>query len=183
MIESEIPGILVAMPSLENTYFEKSIILLCNYNSEGAFGLIMNRPSPTKVNELITPELKNKKEFNTPILLGGPVEPNSFWAIHSSEIIIQDTTKISTKLNLSSAQEILKFLSKGHKINSYQFGIGYSGWGPGQLDNEINQESWWLGPLDESILIELEYELRWDKTMETLGFDLLNTTFSQTGMV
>ena len=99
MIESEIPGILVAMPSLENTYFEKSIILLCNYNAKGAFGLVMNRPSPAKVNELIPSELKNKEVFNTPILLGGPVEPNSFWAIHSSEIEIQDTTKISNKIN------------------------------------------------------------------------------------
>ena len=68
------------------------------------------------------------------------------------------------------------------KIQSYQFGIGYSGWGPGQLDREINEESWWLGPLDESILIDIEYELRWEKTMESLGFDLLTTTFSQTGM-
>tara|TARA_Y100001970_G_C14189975_1_gene834770 strand:- start:1129 stop:1680 length:552 start_codon:yes stop_codon:yes gene_type:complete len=183
MTESEIPGILVAMPSLENTYFEKSIILLCNYNAEGAFGLVMNRPSPTKVHELVSSELKNKEVFNTPILLGGPVEPNSFWSIHSSEISIQDTTKISEKLNLSSAQEILSFLSKGHQISSYQFGIGYSGWGPGQLDREINEESWWLAPLNESVLIDIEYDLRWEKTMENLGFDLLNTTFSQTGMV
>ena len=90
---------------------------------------------------------------------------------------------ISAKLNLSSAQEILSFLSKGHQISSYQFGIGYSGWGPGQLDREINEESWWLAPLDESVIIDIEYGLRWEQTMKNLGFDLLNTTFSQTGMV
>ena len=56
-------------------------------------------------------------------------------------------------------------------------------WGAGQLDREIQDESWWLGPLDETLLLEMDYELRWDTTMKNLGFDLLNTTFSQTGMV
>mgnify|MGYP001341075007 CR=1 FL=1 len=183
MLESEIPGILVAMPKLDNTYFEKSIILLCNYNVDGAFGLIMNRPSSTKVKELLSPELSKKNAFNIPLLLGGPVEPDSFWAIHSSEISIEDTTKISSKINLSSAKNILNLISEGQNINSIQLGLGYSGWGPGQLDHEINQESWWLAPLDEKLLIEMEYEIRWEKTIENLGFDLLTTTSSQTGMV
>jgi len=182
MLESEIPGILIAMPTLDNTYFEKSIILLCNYNAEGAFGLIMNRPSSTKVEEILSPELNSNNEFNIPVLIGGPVEPDSFWAIHTSDISIEETTRISPKINLSSAKNILSSLAEGQKVKSYQFGIGYSGWGPGQLDREINEESWWLGPLDESILIDIEYELRWEKTMESLGFDLLSTTFSQTGM-
>jgi len=182
MLESEIPGILIAMPTLDNTYFEKSIILLCNYNAEGAFGLIMNRPSSTKVKEILSPELNSNNTFNVPVLIGGPVEPDSFWAIHTSDISIEETTSISKKINLSSAKNLLSTLAAGQKVQSYQFGIGYSGWGPGQLDREINEESWWLGPLDESILIDIEYELRWEKTMESLGFDLLTTTFSQTGM-
>ena len=71
-------------------------------------------------------------------------------------------------LSVTSRQETHQIEFNHIKINSYQFGIGYSGWGPGQLDREINEESWWLGPLDESILIGLEYELRWEKTMEKL---------------
>ena len=90
MLESEIPGILIAMPTLDNTYFEKSIILLCNYNAEGAFGLIMNRPSSTKVEEILSPELNSNNEFNIPVLIGGPVEPDSFWAIHTSDISIEN---------------------------------------------------------------------------------------------
>jgi len=184
MLESEIPGILVAMPSLDKTYFEKSIILLCNYNSEGAFGIIMNRPSSANVKDLLSPELNNSIDtYNVPLLIGGPVEPDAFWAIHSSEISLEETTSISKKINLSSAKLILHSISEGQKVHSYQFGIGYSGWGPGQLDREIDEESWWLGPLDESILIDMEYGLRWEKTMENLGFDLLTTTFTKTGMV
>jgi len=62
-------------------------------------------------------------------------------------------------------------------------GCGYAGWGAGQLDREIQEESWWLGPLDELLLLDLDYELRWERTMDNLGFDPLTTTFSQTGMV
>ena len=62
-------------------------------------------------------------------------------------------------------------------------GSGYAGWGAGQLDREIQDESWWLGPLDELLLLDLDYEIRWERTMDNLGFDQLTTTFSQTGMV
>ena len=183
MLNSEIPGILVAMPSLDDTYFEKSVILLCNYDDKGAFGLVMNRPSSTKVKELLSPEMIENNAFNVPLLIGGPVQPESFWVVHSSDISIEETTILSPKISLSSAQQILTLLAKGNKVNSYQFGIGYAGWGAGQLDREIQEESWWLGPLDESLVLELEYDLRWNTTMENLGFDLLNTTFSQSGLV
>jgi len=183
MLTSEIPGILVAMPTLDETFFEKSIILLCNYDKEGAFGIVMNRPSSTKVKELLSPEMIGNKAFDVPLLIGGPVQPESFWVVHSSDCSVDDTTTLSPKINLSSAQHIISLLDKGKKVNSYQFGIGYAGWGAGQLDKEIQEESWWLGPIDESLLLNLEYELRWSTTMKNLGFDLLTTTFSQTGMV
>ena len=95
MLESEIPGILIAMPTLDDTYFEKTIILLCNFNAEGAFGLIMNRPSANKVKDLLSPELNSKNTFNIPLLIGGPVEPDSFWAIHSSDISIEELAKFN----------------------------------------------------------------------------------------
>jgi putative transcriptional regulator len=68
-------------------------------------------------------------------------------------------------------------------VQTYHFGSGYSGWGAGQLDREIQEESWWLGPLDESLLLDLDYDLRWDTTMSNLGFDPLTTAFTQTGLV
>ena len=183
MLVSEVPGILVAMPTLRDTYFEKSVILLCSYDAEGAFGLVMNHPSTTQVKEILSKELQENVVFDIPLLVGGPVQPESFWAVHSADFSVEETTILSPKINLSSAHDILSPLAAGQTVESYQFGSGYAGWGGGQLDREIQEESWWLGPLDESLLLELDYELRWDKTMENLGFDLLNTTFSQTGMV
>ena len=183
MQKSEVPGILIAMPSLEGTFFEKSVILLCNYDKDGAFGLIMNNPSKTKVKEILANEIQNNSAFDVPLLVGGPVQPESFWAVHSSDFSVKETTVLSKGIHLSSAQDILNSLAEGNNVKSYHFGSGYSGWSAGQLDQEIQEESWWLGPLDESILLNLDYELRWDTTMNNLGIDPHITPFAQTGLV
>ena len=183
MKNSEVPGILIAMPTLDGTFFEKSVILLCNYDEEGAFGLVMNHPSKTKVKEVLSDEMHNNSAFDVPLLVGGPVQPESFWSVHSSDFSAKETTVLSKEIHLSSAQDILNSLAEGNEVNSYHFGSGYSGWGAEQLDREIQEESWWLGPLDESLLLNLNYELRWETTMNNLGFDPLTTAFTQTGLV
>ena len=168
MKNSEVPGILIAMPTLDGTFFEKSVILLCNYDEDGAFGLVMNHPSKTKVKEVLSDEMQNNSAFDVPLLVGGPVQPESFWAVHSSDFSVKETTVLSKEIHLSSAQDILNSLAEGNKVKSYHFGSGYSGWGAGQLDREIQEESWWLGPLDESLLLNLDYELRWETAMNNL---------------
>ncbi|MBC8258047.1 MAG: YqgE/AlgH family protein [SAR324 cluster bacterium] len=183
MQSSQVPGILVAMPTLNDTYFEKSVILLCNYDEDGAFGLVMNHPSTTLVKEILTEELQENFASDTTLLLGGPVEPESFWSVHSPDFSVEETTVLSSKIHLSSANVILASIAAGTEIKSYHLGVGYAGWGAGQLDREIQEESWWLGPLDESLLLDLDYDLRWEATMDNLGFDPLTTAFSQTGMV
>jgi len=180
---SAVPGILVAMPALNDTYFNKSVILLCKFDEEGAFGLVMNHPTTTLVKDILSEEMQEKIVADIPLLLGGPVQPESFWAVHSSDFSVKETTILSPNINLSSAQDVLYSLANGQDVRSYHFGNGYAGWGAGQLDQEIQEESWWLGPLDENLLLNLDYELRWETTMENLGFDLLTTAFSQTGMV
>ena len=180
---SEVPGILVAMPALNDTFFHKSVILLCRFDEEGAFGLVMNHPTATLVKEILSDEMKENVAADIPLLLGGPVQPESFWAVHSSDFSVEETTILSPKINLSSAQEVLYSLANGQDLRSYHFGCGYAGWGAGQLDREIQEESWWLGPLDELLLLDLDYAMRWETTMDNLGFDPLTTAFSQTGMV
>ena len=183
MKKCDVPGILIAMPNLDGTFFEKSVILLCNFDEDGAFGLVMNHPSKTKVKEVLSDEMHNNSAFDVPLLVGGPVQPESFWSVHSSDFSVKETTVLSKEIHLSSALDILNSLVEGNNVESYHFGSGYSGWGAGQLDREIKEESWWLGPLDESLLLNLDYELRWEKTMKNLGFDPLTTSFTQTGLV
>ena len=159
MLITEAPGILVSMPALKDSYFEKTVILLCSYDHEGAFGLVMNHPSNALVKDFLSEDIKENDVFNIPILVGGPVQPDSFWAVHTSDFSVEETTVISPNINLSSAQDLLVPLSKGQVVESYQFGSGYAGWSAGQLDREIQEESWWLGPLDENILFETEFAI------------------------
>ena len=69
MLNSEVPGILIAMPALKDTYFNKSVILLCRYDEEGAFGLVMNHPSLTQVKEVLSEEMQENTDFNIPLLV------------------------------------------------------------------------------------------------------------------
>ena len=114
---SEVPGILVAMPALKDTYFNKSVILLCRYDEEGAFGLVMNHPTTTLVKEILSDEMNENVAADIPLLLGGPVQPESFWAVHSSDFSVEETTILSPKINLSSAQDVLYSLANGQDLS------------------------------------------------------------------
>jgi putative transcriptional regulator len=178
---SSAPGILVAMPSLEDPYFSKTVILLCTYNHEGAFGLVMNQPSSLQVREVLTEDFQEHPAFQVPLLVGGPVQPESFWAIHTSDFKGESTSQISEELKLSSAPEVLRALIEERGPSCYHLGCGYSGWGPEQLDREIQEESWWLGPLDIPTILDIDYAARWENTLESLGFDPLMASLPSSG--
>ncbi len=181
--DSEVPGILIAMPGLKDPYFEKTVILLCNYNEEGAMGLVMNHPTDTMVQEILNENVAKDMAFDVPLLLGGPVQPETFWAVHSPDYEGDSTTHLSEGISLSSAQEVMQKLAEDNGPSIYHLGCGYSGWAPEQLDNEIQQESWWLAPLDEPLLMQLDYSQRWETSMKKLGFDPLTASFVKSGSV
>ena len=181
--DSEVPGILVALPGLKDSYFEKTVILLFNYNEEGAMGLVMNHTSGSQVREILKEDTPEESPLNIPLLLGGPVQPEMFWAVHGSDYEGESTTTISSGIRLSSAKEMIDDLATKGLPKTCHMGCGYSGWGPLQLDVEIQRESWWLGPLDEELLMEMEYGLRWETTLKNLGIDPLTAGFIPSGTV
>ena len=83
--DSEVPGILVALPGLKDSYFEKTVILLFNYNEEGAMGLVMNHTSGSQVREILKEDTPEESPLTMPLLLGGPVQPEMFWAVHGPD--------------------------------------------------------------------------------------------------
>lgn len=181
--DSEVPGILVALPGLKDSYFEKTVILLFNYNEEGAMGLVMNHTSGSQVREILKEDTPEESPLNIPLLLGGPVQPEMFWAVHGPDYEGESTTTISSGIRLSSAKEMIDDLATKGLPKTCHMGCGYSGWGPLQLDGEIQRESWWLGPLDEELLMEMEYDLRWETTLKNLGIDPLTAGFIPSGTV
>ena len=164
------PKILVAMPSLQDGYFDKSVILLCEYNEAGAMGFVINSPSSTTVDDLLEElGLGAEKEQNKQILIGGPVQPELCWVVHSGDFNGKSTTPLSGNLALSAAQEVLTSIAEGVIPIDYILGVGYSGWGPGQLDREIEEDSWWMAEIDVLSILEHSHENRWEMVMQHLG--------------
>jgi len=170
------PHILIAMPSLQDGYFDRSVILLCEYSEQGAMGFVINSPSTTTVDDLLG-ELGLTTDPPQPsrIMIGGPVQAELCWVVHSRDFSGQSTTEIGDELALSAAQEVLTSIAEGEVPGMYLLGVGYAGWGPGQLDHEIEEGAWWLAELDPCEVIALPCEQRWERVMDKLG---LNTPYA-----
>lgn len=167
------PQILVAMPSLRDGYFDKSVILLCEYSEDGAMGFVINSPSTTSVDDLLLElGLRSNPPQKKEILIGGPVQPELCWVVHSLDYQGQSTTSVGDDLALSAAQEVLTSITEGTVPEYYMLGVGYAGWAPKQLDQEIEQDAWWLAEIDIMPILRKPPETRWACVMEQLGFDL-----------
>jgi putative transcriptional regulator len=117
-------------------------------------------------------------------MIGGPVQQSEmFWAVHSSDYENEATTSISKQLRLSSAQDVIRALAEEHGPSRYLLGCGYSGWGAEQLDREIQEEIWWLSPLDAELVMDLEHDQRWEWALNSIGIDPLTASFVKAGTV
>lgn len=172
------PKILVAMPALKDGYFDKSVVLLCEYSDAGAMGFVINSPSSTTVSDLLLElGLEANGEQNKHILIGGPVQPELCWVVHTDEYKGKSTTELGNKLALSAAQEVLTSIADGIVPTDYILGVGYAGWGPGQLDQEIEDNAWWLAEIDLMEILGHSHESRWEMVMDQLGLNASTTTF------
>jgi len=117
-----------------------------------------------------------------PFLVGGPVQPEFLWSVHTADFLGESTTVVGKGVHMSSAQEILISLSEGLGPQQYHLGFGYAGWGPGQLDNELKDGAWWGAPVNANLVLDVEYSQRWDKVMSDLGIDPMAANFGTTGL-
>ncbi len=176
------PGLLVSMPNLNDPYFQKSVILLCEYTDESAFGVVINRPSHIQIQDLLAGDQKLLDVIDVPFLVGGPVQPEFLWSVHTPDFQGESTTVVDIGVHMTSAQEILISLSEGDGPERYHLGFGYAGWGPGQLDRELRDGAWWVAPIDPQLILEMDYLIRWNKVLKDLGIDPLAANFGSTGL-
>jgi len=172
------PAILVAMPSLKDSFFEKSVILLCDYSIEGALGFVINNPSSVNIKDILSGDLSIKDSLNTPLLFGGPVEQEYLWTIHSQDFKSKSTKQVTSSICLSGIYEVLGAISKNEGPEKFHMGCGYAGWGPGQLDLEIERDSWWLAKIETELVLKMDYSHRWDFVLNQIGIDPLSGYFN-----
>jgi putative transcriptional regulator len=159
--------ILVSEPYLLDPNFERSIILLCEHNQEGSFGFILNKPSNSNVGDL----LEGIKNFDLPVFIGGPVEQNTLHFIHRYQAL-EGATEICDGVFWGGDFERLLFLLETKQVlpEDLKLFLGYSGWEIGQLDEELNADSWMVSDrVDDELLFETDAGKMWQKSLKSMG--------------
>ena len=168
--ENLIGQFLIATPSLNDPHFSKTVTLICEHNESGSLGLIVNRPLDNELEDLLKelniPTLKNLD--STPILQGGPVGTERGFVIHNQGSW-KHTSRINDWINITTSKDILESISNGNGPNNCLLVLGYSGWGPGQLESEIRLNSWLSIPFSDEILFDTPFQNRWEKSIGSLG--------------
>ncbi|MEQ8194995.1 MAG: YqgE/AlgH family protein [Rhodospirillales bacterium] len=175
--ETSLSGqLLVAMPGMPDPRFSKTVIYMCAHNSEGAMGLVVNRP----IESLSFPDLLEQLGIGTDqmnqqirVLFGGPVESGRGFVLHSSDYRQEATMPVDEKVALTATVDILKAIAGGVGPNQSLLALGYAGWGPGQLDGEIKANGWLNVDADDSLVFDDGLDTKWERALKKIGIDPL----------
>ncbi|MBI3900388.1 MAG: YqgE/AlgH family protein [Gammaproteobacteria bacterium] len=166
---------LIAMPTLADANFSRTVTFLCEHSSEGAMGIVINRPTDLKLRDILEQlEITAVDEAvaSQPVYLGGPVQNNRGFVIHEPIGNWESTLPVTETIGISTSRDILAAIASQKGPNRYLIALGYAGWGAGQLERELVENSWLSGPASREILFELPLERRWNAAAELLGVNL-----------
>ncbi|TKB49333.1 YqgE/AlgH family protein [Ferrimonas sediminicola] len=169
--------LLIAMPSLQDKVFKRSVTYLCEHDEEGAMGLIINHPIGLELDELLRKMELQAEDFVLPsnlanqVLLGGPVTPDRGFVLHSGECYYANSRRINDRLTVTCSKDVLDSLGQGKAPDHYLVALGYAGWEAGQLEQEILEGSWLTIPATPELLFEIPHKERWAAATRKLGID------------
>jgi putative transcriptional regulator len=162
------PGkILISEPFLFDYYFKRSVVLLAEHNTEGSFGVIINKPMALNFNEVV----KDFPLFEAPVFLGGPVKTDSLFYLHTLGETIDESIPVLEGLYWGGDLERVKEMILLGQLNesNFRFFIGYSGWMPKQLENELKRDSWLVSELTTDQVMNTKTESLWQDALMELG--------------
>jgi putative transcriptional regulator len=159
-------NIIIAEPFLGDKNFERSVVLLCEYNKLGAFGLVLNQLTNLKLDDVM-----ENVYSELPLYLGGPVEQNTLHFIHRLGNKIEGAVDIGNGIFWSGDFKLVKDLINAGKISEedIRLFIGYSGWSGGQLEKELKQNSWIVSDIDASLIFETPSKNFWREVLKRMG--------------
>lgn len=176
---------LVSMPQLEDQNFARTVNLICQHDENGALGVVINRLSPHTLVDVFSQleiTVLDHDAAAAPVFEGGPVHKEFGLVVHSNESSREweSTLQISDQLSLTSSRDILVDIARGEGPEHAIMSLGYAGWGPGQLEQEIMQNSWFSTPVELDILFDASIEQKWLLAAQLIGMDYSKLT-SQVG--
>jgi putative transcriptional regulator len=166
--------LLVAMPTMGDPRFERSVVYVCAHSDEGAMGLVVNKALGSLSFSDLLSQLgvdAGSEEDEIRVHFGGPVETGRGFVLHSDEYAKDATMPVQSGIAMTATVDVLKDLSEGRGPRRSLLALGYAGWGPGQLDSEIQANGWLIVDSDEALLFDHALEDKWTRAIGKLGFD------------
>ena len=167
--------LLIAMPGMTDPRFQRTVIYMCAHNEDGAMGLVVNRLFGSVTFEDLLEQLEIEIQepiANMPVHYGGPVESGRGFVLHSTDYVRDGTLVVDDEVALTATIDILRAISENRGPRRNILLLGYAGWGPGQLDAEIQANGWLNVPCDESLLFDPELDTKWERSIAKLGVSL-----------
>lgn len=173
---SDLTGkLLVAMPGMGDPRFETSVVFLCAYSDEGAMGLIVNKTVPDIVLDDVLDQLEIGRGAGSAgihVHFGGPVEGGRGFVLHSGDYEGSGgTLSVDDDFGMTATKDILVDIANGDGPHKALTALGYAGWGPGQLEGELQENAWLMVEADAAIVFDGDNDSKWSRALRKLGID------------
>lgn len=168
--------LLIAMPSLDESYFGRTIIYLCEHDDDGAMGLVINKPTELSIAKVLA-ELNlvdedDDKLNEQHVMSGGPVQTDRGFILHNDDKQWSSSLKLDDKITVTTSKDILAKLNTEQGPQKFIMTLGYAGWSPGQLEQELADNTWLTLEADPELLFNTPIDKCWDKALEKLGVSI-----------
>ena len=168
--------LLIAMPALRDPNFSRGVAFLCQHGEDGAMGLMINRLSEYRLGDVLA-QMNLQSELpdviDAPVLIGGPVQPERGFVLHSPPGDWESSFRISDQISVTTSRDILIAMAAGNGPRHAVVALGYSGWSPGQLEQELCDNHWLTAPAAERVLFETPLEDRWEAAAALVGVNMV----------
>ena len=164
-----IGSVLISEPFLKDYNFRRSVVIVCDHNKEGSVGFILNRLNDLTINDVIPGMIK----YNFPLFFGGPMESNTLHFIHKVGDLVTGTKQIAEGIYWGGDIKMIEDLIDRKVVShtDFRFFLGYSGWGPKQLEDEISKKAWWVGRVSANHVFDDDLQNYWSNIVKNLGVD------------
>lgn len=167
---------LIATNTLTDSTFSGSVIYICEHSENGAMGIIINKPSPIGM-EVVFTSTGNRipdRFINQYIMMGGPVQVERGFVLHSPLGNWQSTLAINSENGITTSKDVIESLAKDERVEKVLLTIGYSSWSKGQLEREVAENAWFVVPADNHILFDTPIEQKYTAALSKLGINHVN---------
>jgi putative transcriptional regulator len=166
---------LIALPALADSPFARTVTLICQHDAEGAMGVVVNRPAEYTLGDVFEQmgiDSEDDALRAQPVLAGGPVHPERGFVLHDGKGEWDSSLEIADGLSVTTSRDILEAMARGEGPRHVAVALGCAGWGAGQLEHELVENSWLTAPADGEILFALPLQQRWQAAAARIGVDM-----------